>query len=202
MKPYCSVLKNKGFFHCIYIEKDIYNGSNIYKHCDQDSRSSYCDVFNRRYVSLYYINYPRLFAETELRFIMRQTYDPLVRLGVIFQPLRGVIFGIAFFILRHSFFTESNGWLLMWIVLVSLSVLSTFGPSPASIEGILFTKLPLRIHLIGLPELLLQSFLLSFVVYHWVNNPEEYWISRMMWSLFAIALAASIIGFFKDRNRQ
>jgi hypothetical protein len=90
----------------------------------------------------------------------------------------------------------------MWIVLVSLSVLSTFGPSPASIEGILFTKLPLRIHLIGLPELLLQSFLLSFVVYHWVNNPEEYWISRMMWSLFAIALAASIIGFFKDRNRQ
>jgi hypothetical protein len=147
-------------------------------------------------------NYPRLFAETELRFIMRQTYDPLVRLGVIFQPLRGVIFGIAFFILRHSFFTESNGWLLMWIVLVSLSVLSTFGPSPASIEGILFTKLPLRIHLIGLPELLLQSFLLSFVVYHWVNNPEEYWISRMMWSLFAIALAASIIGFFKDRNRQ
>ena len=147
-------------------------------------------------------NYPRLFAETELRFIMRQTSDPLVRLGVIFQPIRGVIFGISFFILRYSFFTESSGWLLMWIVLVCLSVLSTFGPTPSSIEGLLFTKLPLRIHLVGLPEVLLQSFLLSFVVYHWVNNPEADWISRMMWSLFAIALATSIIGFLKDRNRQ
>lgn len=147
-------------------------------------------------------NYPRLFAETEMRFIMRQMSHPLVRLGVIFQPLRGVIFGIVFFILRHSFFTESSGWLLMWIVLVCLGVLSTFGPTPASIEGIIFTKLPLRIHLVGLPELLLQSFLLSFVVYHWVNNPEVHWISRMMWSLFAITLAASIIGFLKDRNRH
>lgn len=147
-------------------------------------------------------NYPRLFSKTELRFFMRQTSHPLVKLGVIFQPLRGVIFGIAFFILRDSFFTQSNGWLLMWIVLVCLSILSTFGPTPSSIEGVLFTKLPLRIHLIGLPEILLQSFLLSFVVYYWVNNPEEHRISRVMWSLFVIALASSIISFLKDRNKQ
>ena len=147
-------------------------------------------------------NYPRLFAETELRFIMRQTSDPLVKLAVIFQPLRGVIFGIFFYILRQSFFTESNGWFLMWIVLVGLGILSTFGATPSSLEGIIFTKYPLRIHIIGLPELLLQSFLLSFVVYHWVNNPEAHWISRMMWSLFAIALATPIIGFFKDRNKR
>lgn len=153
-------------------------------------------------ISAYTIfNYPRLFAETELRFIMRQTSHPLVKLGAIFQPLRGVIFGITFFILRHSFFVESSGWLLMWVVLVCLGVLSTFGPTTSSIEGILFTKLPLRIHLTGLPELLFQSFLLSFVVYHWVNNPEEYWIGRIMWSLFAISLAIPIIGFLKDRRK-
>lgn len=147
-------------------------------------------------------NYPRLFAETELRFFMRQTSDRVVRFGVIFQPLRGVIFGIAFFILRNSFFTVSYGWLYMWIVLVCLSILSTFGPTPASIEGIIFTKLPLRLHLMGLPEVLFQSFMLSFIVYHWVNNPKEYWIGRMMWSLFAITLASQIISFLKDRNKK
>src|SRR5512136_287827 len=89
-------------------------------------------------------NYPRLFAETELRYFMRQTSDPLLRLGPLFQPLRGIIFGIAFFILRKSFFIESDGWLLMWITLVCLSILSTFGPTTASIEGMIFTKLPLR----------------------------------------------------------
>jgi len=88
----------------------------------------------------------------------------------------------------------------MWIVLVGLGILSTFGAAASSIEGIIFTKYPLRIHLIGLPELLLQSFLLSFVVYNWVNNPEAHWFNRIMWSLFAIALATPIIGFLKDRN--
>jgi len=147
-------------------------------------------------------NYPRLFADTELRYFMRQISHPLVKFGVIFQPIRGIIFGIVFFILRHSFFIVNNGWLTMWIVLVCLSIFSTFGPTPSSIEGIIFTKLPLRVHFIGLPEVLLQSFLLSSLLYYWVNNPQEQWISLIMWSLFIIAIASQIIGFFKDRNKK
>jgi len=145
-------------------------------------------------------DYPHLFAQTELRYIMRPTSHPLVRLGLLFQPLRGVIFGIAFVILRDSFFANSNGWLLMWIVLICLSVLSSFGPTTTSVEGMLFTRLPFRIHLIGLPEVLLQSFLLSFVVYHWVNSPEKHWISWAMWAVFVIAVSAPLLGFLKNRN--
>jgi hypothetical protein len=145
-------------------------------------------------------DYPRLFAETELRYIMRPTSDPLVKLGLLFQPLRGAIFGLAFVMLRQSFFSESGGWLLMWMALVCLSVLSSFGPTTTSIEGMIFTKLPLRIHLVGLPEILLQSFLLSFVVYHWVNSPDELWLSWTMWTLFAIVLITPLLGFLKDRK--
>jgi hypothetical protein len=147
-------------------------------------------------------NYPRLFAETELRHLMRQTSDLLVRLAPLYQPVRGIIFGIAFVILRKPFFGDSNGWLLMWITLVCLGIISTFGPAPGSIEGVIFTKLPLRIHLISLPEVLLQSFLLSFVVYHWVNSPEKYWLSQTMWTLFAIAVIAPLLGVLKDRKRS
>jgi hypothetical protein len=144
-------------------------------------------------------DYPRLFAETELRYIMRQTSDPVMKLGLLVQPLRGAIFGFAFVILRQSFFSDSGGWFHMWMALVCLSVLSSFGPTTTSIEGILYTKLPLRIHLVGLPEVLLQSFLLSFVMYHWVTGPDKPWLSYTMWTLFAIALIAPLLGFLKDR---
>ena len=50
------------------------------------------------------LDYPRLYAETSLRFLMRQTNDPLVMAGPLFQPIRGLLFGIAFIILRRSFF--------------------------------------------------------------------------------------------------
>jgi hypothetical protein len=63
-------------------------------------------------------DYPRLFAETELRYIMRQTSDLLVKLGLLFQPLRGAICGLAFAILRRPFFSDSGGWLLIWMTLV------------------------------------------------------------------------------------
>jgi hypothetical protein len=147
-------------------------------------------------------NYPRLFAETELRFIMRPTADPRVKLGLLFQPIRGAIFGIAFVILRQPFLDDPGGWLAMWIVLVLLCILSSFGPSTTSIEGMIFTKIPLRLHLVGLPEILLQSFLLSFVVYHWVNSPDMHWLGVTMWTLFAVALSAPVLGFLKERMQS
>ncbi len=147
-------------------------------------------------------NYPRLFAETELRFIMRPTTDRRVTLGVLFQPIRGAIFGIAFVLLRQPFFNDHGGWLTMWIVLILLCILSSFGPNVTSIEGMLFTRIPLRLHLVGLPEILLQSFLLSFVVYHWVNTPDLHWLGMTLWTLFAVALTAPLLGLLADRMRS
>lgn len=146
-------------------------------------------------------NYPRLFEKTEYRFLMRPTTDPMVKAGPLFQPIRGILLGIAFVILRQTFFTQDNGWIPMWISLLCLSILGTFGPTPASIEGMIFTKIPLQIQLIGLPETLIQSFLLSFVVFYWVRNPEATWLSLTMWMLFILVLIFSILGLFIKRQK-
>jgi hypothetical protein len=148
-------------------------------------------------LSFVLLDYQRLYAETSLRFIMRQTTEPLVMAGPLFQPIRGLVFGIAFVVRRRSFFGQNKGWLSIWVVLVCLSILGTFGPSPASIEGMIYTILPLRLHLIGLPEVLLQSFLLSFVVFEWVSNPEKTWLRRTMWSLFVFVLLFSSLGLLR-----
>ena len=58
-------------------------------------------------------DYSRLYAETSYKYIMRQTSEPLVMAGPLFQPLRGLIFGVAFCIPRRSFFEQEHGWLRM-----------------------------------------------------------------------------------------
>jgi hypothetical protein len=51
-----------------------------------------------------------LFAETELRFQMRPTTDPVVMAGPLFQPIRGSLFGALVLMLRETFFATRCGW--------------------------------------------------------------------------------------------
>ena len=55
---------------------------------------------------------------------------------------------------------------------------------------------PLRLHLFGLPEVLLQSFLLSAIVYYWVNHPEKRWLTWLMIALFVVVMLLPILGLF------
>ena len=59
------------------------------------------------------LNYARLYAETSLNLLMRQTTDPWVMAGPLFQPIRGILFGIVFYMLHKAFFLNKNGWLRM-----------------------------------------------------------------------------------------
>ena len=88
---------------------------------------------------------------------MRQTSDPIVMAGPLFQPLRGLIFGIVIVLLRKTIFQRRNGWLILWITLVAMGIISPYGAAPGSIEGLIYTTLPFSFHLNGLPETLIQS---------------------------------------------
>src|SRR3990172_9686644 len=67
-------------------------------------------------------DYSARFADPALSSFMRQTNDPLVTAGVLFQPLRGLLFGIVFYLLRDVLFRRKNGWLIMWITLVVIGI--------------------------------------------------------------------------------
>lgn len=43
-------------------------------------------------------------ADPTLAALVRQTDDPLVQAGVLFQPIRGLLFGLVFYSLRDSLF--------------------------------------------------------------------------------------------------
>ena len=142
-------------------------------------------------------NYSADFARPELRCYMRQLGDPVIALGPALQPIRGVIFALAFYPLRELLFRRRNGWLITWGLLVALGIFSTFGPSPGSVEGAIYTTLPLRDQFFsgGMLEVLTQSLLFSALLYHWVNHPEKVWLNWLLGILFALVVLMSLMGY-------
>ena len=49
-------------------------------------------------------DYEKTFSQPPLSYFMRPTSDPLVMAGPLFQPVRGVIFALAFYPLRDALF--------------------------------------------------------------------------------------------------
>ena len=108
---------------------------------------------------------------------LRQTDHPMVTAGSLFQVLRGFLFGIVFYVLRDILDSKSRGWTTIWLVLIFVGILSPFGAAPGSIEGVVYSTLPMWFHIMSLPELLIQSFLLALLTHYWVNHPEKKWLS-------------------------
>jgi hypothetical protein len=150
-------------------------------------------------LAFWLLDYRNLFAETELSLLMRQTDDPWVMAGPLFQPIRGFLFGVVLFLLRDALFIKRQGWLVMWLTLMILGFFSTFGPTPGSIEGVVYTTLPPWLHAMCAPEILLQSLLLSLIVCFWVQHPEKKWISWSFGIAFFVVLALPTLGLLVSK---
>jgi hypothetical protein len=129
---------------------------------------------------------------------MRPTSDRWVMAGPLFQPIRGIIFALAFYPLRSVLFGKKNGWLIMWWTLVALGILSTFGPAPASIEGIIYTQLPFPTWS-SYAEIVPQAFLLSGLLFYWVQHPEKKWLTWVLGVLFVLLMLFPALGLFFTR---
>jgi hypothetical protein len=145
-------------------------------------------------ISFLLLDYSTRYADPVVSRLMRQTDDPLVAAGTLFQLLRGFLFGIVFYFLRDIFFTRKNGWLTMWLMLVIVGILSPFAAAPSSIEGMLYTVLPMWFHISNFPEILVQSGLLAWLTFYWVNHPEKKWLSWVLWILLIIVVLMSLLG--------
>jgi len=143
-------------------------------------------------------NYAADFARPELRNFMRQLGDPIIALGPALQTIRGVLFALAFYPLREILFRRKNGWLITWWLLIALGILSTFAPASGSLEGAIYTTLPIRDQFFsgGMLEILTQSFLFSALLYYWVNHPEKGWMNWLLGILFSLVILMSLMGYF------
>jgi hypothetical protein len=146
-------------------------------------------------LALTFLEYRTAFAEPVTREYMRQVDDPLVALGPSLQFIRGILFAVVFYLLRDTLFGRKNGWLIMWVMLVSLGILSTFAAAPGSVEGLLYTKMSVGLQISGWMEVMTQALLLSMVLFYWVNHPDKKWLAWVLGIIFVLATLFSIMGF-------
>ncbi|RIK16938.1 MAG: hypothetical protein DCC52_17245 [Chloroflexi bacterium] len=119
-------------------------------------------------LALTLFDYAAKYADPIVGGLMRQTNDPLVAAGPLFQIVRGVLFGIVVFLLRDIVLARQKGWLILW--------------------------LPTWFHFVGLPEVLLQSFLLSFLTFYWVNHPHRKILNWAFGIAFVIVVVFGALG--------
>jgi len=131
---------------------------------------------------------------------IRPVTDPLVMLGTPLQAVRGLLFGLVFYLLQRSLFSGKNGGLLIWLTLLVFGILGTFGPTAGSLEGMIFTYQPLLGHLYSLPEIVLQSLLLSLVLFYWVNHPEKKWLNWAMGTVYVLVITMALLGIMVNTS--
>lgn len=124
-------------------------------------------------LAVFIMDYTTMFESPVMKEYMRPIDHVMVRSGILFQPLRGFLFGLVFYVFREVIFAKKEGWKSAWLMLTVVGIFSTFGAAPGSIEGFVYTQLPIRTHIRGLPETLIQVFLLAYVTHYWVTRPPK-----------------------------
>jgi hypothetical protein len=106
---------------------------------------------------------------------MRALDSPWVAAGPSLQLARGLVFALVLYPFRSRILCEPRGWLALWGLLVGVGILSTYAAAPGSIEGAIYTRLPLVFHAFGAPEVYLQSLAFSLCFVGWYRRPHKAW---------------------------
>jgi hypothetical protein len=117
-----------------------------------------------------FFDYQSLFEKEIIRDFMRGYDSPLIMLGPFLQPVRGFIFALGIWPIRSIIFEKKTGWAILWNIIIVFGIISTPSAAPASIEGMIYSKLPLWYHFIGYPEILLQTLVYSLWLFFWIRK--------------------------------
>lgn len=109
-------------------------------------------------------DYEQLFTLGNTKYFMREVNSSSSLIGPLVQIIRGILFGLVLLLFRGSYEGKRYGWLRLWAIIVIIGIINTPGPAPFSIEGLVYTQLPLEVHLKGAPEILVQTLLFSWLV--------------------------------------
>lgn len=91
--------------------------------------------------------------------------------GPFVQIIRGLLFGVVLLMLR-DFIKAKYGWLKLWCIFLGIGIIGAPAAAPCSIEGVIYSKLPVAFHFVGLPEVCSQTLLFSVMIHRHLNPSE------------------------------
>lgn len=146
------------------------------------------------------LHYQNLFETPPFSYFMKPMNSWAVAAGPALQVIRGLIFAVVLWSFRSVFLDTRYGWLKLWGLLIGLSVLSTTAAAPGSVEGFIYTTLPVREQIIGYLEVIPQTLLFSLMVYYWYKKPHKAWnvVSIVMVLIILLFSIAALLLPFVD----
>lgn len=136
-------------------------------------------------VMAYYEQHPHQLINA----LYRETSSVLVMAGPLFQLLRGLLIALAIYPFRSVIIDRKLGWLYLWVIFLVLAILAPASAAPGSIEGYVYTNLPISFHLIGLPEIMLQTLAFSLLFVVWEHHRVKKMTIPLVVAFFLILLA-------------
>lgn len=133
-------------------------------------------------------HYDELYQQGTIKYFMRPVDSFSTLLGPAFQTVRGLLFGFILLLFKDNILLQKHGWLKLWAITAGLGIVNTPGPAPCSIEGIIYTQLPLEFHIKGAPELLIQTLLFSYLV----ANPERFQLLQLRLRKYRTPLVSAV----------
>ncbi len=115
----------------------------------------------------YYLNYNEQFTSSVLYNNFRNNDTVIMRFAPLFQLARGLFLGLIIYPVYNCIIDVKNGWLKLFGLLWGLSLIGSVAATPGSIEGFIYTSTPFIEHLLGLPEVTLQTLLFALVFVKW-----------------------------------
>ena len=131
---------------------------------------------------------------------MRPTTSPFVMLGPFLQIVRGVLFAAVFYPFRETLFGRRNGWLLIAWILIGVGLLGTFAAPPGSLEGFIYTTVPLTLQVRGYLEIVPQALLFSALLFYWVRHPEKRWLTWVLGLVYAVCVLLPVAGLLAPKK--
>ncbi len=114
-----------------------------------------------------YLNYNEQFTSSVLYNNFRNIDSTIMRFAPLFQLGRGLFLGLIIYPVYNCIIGVKYGWLRLFALLWGLSLIGSVAATPGSIEGFIYTKTPIIEHLLGLPEVTLQTMLFSLIFVSW-----------------------------------
>jgi len=146
--------------------------------------------------AFYFFRYDELFSSGTFAQFMKPTTDPIIPLGTCLQIIRGIIMALVLLPIRKVFTDDKYGFLKLGLLILGLSVLSTFAAAFGSVDGFIYTKLTIMEHIIGYPEAFLWIFLFTGIL--WILYKfEKKTVNIIIIVLLILIVFMSVAGYFQ-----
>ena len=141
------------------------------------------------------MNYEKQLSEGFLEAFMRPMSSPIVPLGAALQLINGFFMSLIVYPIRKEIIGNfKTGWKKLLVLIIGFTVFAPQIPGPGNLEGLIYTKIPIPIHIMSLPEAILYGLLFSLGLVYWYKFNKK-WMKTTSVILIVLILLMSGLGY-------